>query len=93
MAKLSPTQQRVYDELVRKVNEARECKNYDEYWSKYIRGVQERWKPDYEKTYLRALDGIISIYSAKHETLKKLETLGLVKIIDIELNVIQLVEQ
>ena len=93
MAKLSTTQQKVYDELVRKVNEARGCKDYDEYWNKYITGVQQRWKPDYEKTYIRALDGIISVYRAKHETLLKLEKLGLVKIIDIELNVIQLVEQ
>lgn len=90
--KLTPTQQKVYDELVTSVNQARECKDYDEYWNKYYSNrFQARWKPDFEKDYLDAVNGIISIYRAKHETLKKLETLGLVKIINIELNLIQLI--
>lgn len=91
--KLTPTQQKVYDELVRQVSEARECENYDEYWNKYFSNrFQACWKPDFEKDYLDATNGIISIYRAKHETLKKLETLGLVKIIKIETNLIQLID-
>ena len=90
--KLTATQQRIYDEVVKRVNGARECKNYDEYWDKhYAYAIQARWKADYEKFYLRALDGIVSVKQAKHESLKKLETLGLVRIIDIELNLVQLI--
>lgn len=90
--KLTATQQRIYDELVCEVNKARECKNYDEYWARYYAGrFQEYCKDLFKGSYENALCGIISVYRAKHESLKKLETLGLVKIIDIELNLIQLI--
>lgn len=92
MKKLTSTQQRVYEELIEKVNNARSCKDYDEYWDKYCSSIQRRWKPDYEKYYIEALNGIAGICRAKHETLKKLEMLGLIKIINIEWNKIQLVE-
>lgn len=89
---LTNAQQKVYDELVKKVNEARECKDYDEYWIKHFSGWQESWKDFNKKYYDDALNGIISVYRAKHETLKKLEALGLVKIIKIETNLIQLID-
>lgn len=93
MKKLTNAQQKVYDELVGRVTEARECKNYDEYWSKHYKAIQDRYKPSFEKYYIQALNGISGVYRAKHETLRKLEKLGLVRIVDIELNVIQLVEE
>lgn len=91
--KLTTTQQKVYDEIVTKINNARDCKDYEEYWNKYYADrIQARWKPDYEIYYIENLKGIVGVYRAKHETLKKLETLGLVKIIDIKLDKIQLIE-
>lgn len=92
--KLTATQQRIYDELLREVNKARECKDYDEYWDKYCASrINPNYKAEFKGEYENALFGIVSIYKAKHESLKKLETLGLIKIIDIELNLIQLIEK
>lgn len=90
--KLTATQERIYRELITKVNEARECKDYDEYWSRYFSNIQARWKEEWKCIYDEALVGIVSIYRAKHESLKKLEMWGLIEIIDIELNKIKLIE-
>lgn len=90
--KLTKTQQIIYNELVEEVNKAKDSKNFDEYWDMYYSDrFQAQWKPTFENTYLQACNGIVSVYKAKHESLRKLEFLGLIKIINIETNLIQLV--
>lgn len=91
--KLTKVQQRVYDELVSNVTEAKECGSFDEWFSKACKGINPKYKDMCKGAYENLLHGICSIDNAKVETLKKLESLGLIKIVNLKTNLIQLIER
>ena len=91
--KITKAQQRVYDELVSNVTEARESGSFDAWFAKAHKGMNPNYKEMCRGSYENLLHGVCSIYKAKDETLKKLESLGLIKIVNLKTNLIQLIER
>lgn len=83
--KLSKAQEKVMEKAYEKINRARECKDYEEYVMKKtsfseagkLEEIKER---RYEEYYKMELEGIVLI-QCNSKTLRKLEELGLVKIL------------
>ena len=83
--KLSKAQERDLNRAKEKIDKARKYSNFDDYYINELNGtVNDRSYDFHKKSWENAINGIVILHHSTKPTLLKLETLGLIKILNFD---------